>query len=243
MIALDRCDNLAVSISPSTLQNVINSDSFTELVSCLEKFAVNYAKSREDVDVELIKVFRSVVRPAVEAEGLRERYFGKLVFYRKLADYKIRFALTTLAQFQHICEYFKQVSEERTESSEQGVWITRNGLLCSCLSQLFFSIEHSSKIACSLTDDSFAKKVAKGIVVSHGDVFRILKRMGRKGFALDFDALTKIYAYAIKTRMAADYTEFFYEEFDVQPFLSLLTQVANDIFNSQKDLLFQCTGI
>ena len=129
------------------------------------------------------------------------------------------------------------------ETQARNLSIARNGILCASVSQLFFSVEHCCKIACCLANENLARKVSRGIPVNHPDIFRVLKRLSAQGFLLDFGSLTKTYAYVIKTRMAADYTEFFYERFDVNPFVSVLLDTTINILNSQKQLLFECAGV
>jgi hypothetical protein len=200
--------------------------------------------SRGQVDEKFVLAFRSVVEPSIRRDNLIELYFNRLVLYRKLAGYKVELVAKTLYP------YLAEISHELTtmtpgekESQEKNLWIARNGVLCASVSQLFFSIEYCCKIAICLAHEKLAKKLAKGIPVSHSDLFGSLKYLSTQGFLLDFNSLTKTYAYVIKTRMAADYTEFFYEQFDVNPFVTVLLHATINILNSQKQLLFECAGI
>lgn len=190
-----------------------------------------------------IRLFRSAVLPLIRSQDLEDQYNRKLVFYRKLAGYKIEFAHTMLRHFDDLYEQIKELESERVVMGTTNLLIARNGLLCASISNLFFSMEHSCKIACCLANPKFAQKVAKGIPVGHRDVFDVLRNLGRQPFSIDFDALRRIYAYIIKVRMVADYTELFYEELDVSSFLDLVVSSASEIFKFHKELLFECAGV
>ena len=241
---LGKCEDIANSISATTLKDIVNESAFLELMSCFQLYSQSYLASRGQIDTKFIQAFRSNVEPNIKQDNLIEPYFKKLILYRKLAGYKVDFVVKTLYP------YLAEISHELTtmtpsekESQEKNLWIARNGVLCASVSQLFFSIEHCCKIVCCLANERFAKKLAKNIPVGHTDLFGVLKHLSAQGFLLDFSSLTKTYAYVIKTRMAADYTEFFYEQFDVNPFVTVLLHATMDIFNSQKELLFECAGI
>jgi hypothetical protein len=241
---LDKCEDMASSISATTLKNILNSSVFLELMSCFQLYSQSYLASRGKVDTKFIKAFRSVVEPSIMKDNLINAYLERLVLYKKLASYKIEFVERTLYP------YLAELSHELTtmtpsekESQEKNLWIARNGVLCASVSQLFFSIENCCKIACCLALEKFAKKLAKGVPMGHSDLFRALKDLSSQGFLLDFSSLAKTYAYVIKTRMVADYTEFFYEQFDVNPFVTVLLDATINILNSQKQLLFECVGI
>lgn len=244
MQVLSKCEDMASSISATTLKDVTNESAFLELMSCFQLYSQSYLASRGQVDTKFIRAFRSNLEPNIKKDNLIEPYFNKLVLYRKLASYKVELVVKTLGP------YLTQISHELTkmtpsefESQAQNLWIARNGVLCASVSQLFFSIEHCCKIACCLANEKIAKKLAKDIPVGHSDLFGVLKHLSIQGFLLDFSSLAKTYAYVIKTRMTADYTEFFYEQFDVNPFVTVLLDATVNILNSQKQLLFECAGI
>jgi hypothetical protein len=235
---------MARSISPVTLKDVVNESGFVDLISCFESYSKSYAMSQGQIDLGFIKVFRCVVEPNIRRSSLLVPYLNKLILYRKLASYKIDLVLTTLQPyFTEMSNKLRTMTTSEIETQMTNFWTARNGMLCTSISQLFFSIEHCCKIACCLANAKLASKVARGIPVNHGDIFQVLRDLGRQGFLLDFDSLKRTYAYVMKTRMAADYTEFFYEQFDVNPFVPVLLGAAIDILNSQKQLLFECAGI
>lgn len=244
MQSLDKCEDMARSISPATLKDVVNESAFVDLILCFQRYSRSYVASQGQIDLGFIKVFRSVVEPNIRKDSLLVPYFNKLILYRKLASYKVDLVLTTLQPYFTEMSYkLKTMTPSEIETQMTSFWIARNGMLCASISQLFFSIEHCCKIACCLANEKLASKVARDIPVYHGDIFQVLKDLGRQGFLLDFDSLKRTYAYVMKTRMAADYTEFFYEQFDVNPFVSVLLGATIDILNSQKELLFECAGI
>ena len=239
-----RCEQLALSISPKSLKEILNDATFTDLVVCFRSFSDSYLKSRTEIDVDFIGSSRHVVK-VVEKDNLKDRYIFKLSLYKRMAEYKIQLVREILLPIMmSLQEDLDRMTVEEASVTLAQMNIRRNGLLCSAISQLFFAIEHCCKIACSLADPEFAEKIAHDDIIQHSDVFRTLKILGRQKYILDFDSLRAIYAYAIKTRMAADYTVFFYELYDAGGFLAdILHPVANDIFNSHKYLLFECVGI
>lgn len=244
MHSADKCEGIARSISPVTLKDVVTESAFADLILCFEHYSRSYAASQGLIDLGFIKLFRSVVEPDIRMSSLLIPYLNKLILYRKLASYKVDLVLTTLRPyFAEMSDKLKTMTPSEIETQMPSLWIARNGILCSSISQLFFAIEHCCKIACCLANKRLAGKVAREIPVYHGDVFEVLKGLGRQGFLLDFDSLKRTYAYVMKTRMAADYTEFFYERFDVNPFVSVLIRATIDILNSQKELLFACAGV
>lgn len=88
------------------------------------------------------------------------------------------------------------------------------------LSQMFFALEFSCRMICALGCYNFALKISRAEVVQHDEVWKQLKRFGEKqahqceicivrntcNFEVDFNALARIYAYAMKVRQIADYT-------------------------------------
>ena len=244
MQVLDKCEDIASSISATTLKDIINGPAFSELMSCFQLYSQSYLASRGKVDTKFIQAFKSVVEPSIREDNLIDPYLNKLTLYKKLAGYKVELVVKTLYPYlAEICHELTTITPSEKESREKNLWIARNGILCASVSQLFFSIEHCCKIACCLAHERLAKKLAKGVPVGHTDLFRVLKHLSAQNFLLDFSSLTKTYAYVIKSRMAADYTEFFYEQFDVNPFVTLLLYATGNILNSQEQLLFECAGI
>ena len=88
------------------------------------------------------------------------------------------------------------------------------------LSQMFFALEFSCRMLCGFGCYNFALKVSRAEVVQHDEVWKQLKRFGEKqghqceicivretcDFDVDFLALARIYAYAMKVRQISDYT-------------------------------------
>jgi len=91
------------------------------------------------------------------------------------------------------------------------------------LSQMFFALEFSCRTLCSLGCYHFALRISKDEVVQHNEVWKQLKRFSEKkghqcdicnvretcDFNIDFLALARIYAYAMKIRQISDYTNVF----------------------------------
>lgn len=88
------------------------------------------------------------------------------------------------------------------------------------LSQMFFALEFSCKMLCGFGCYRFALKVSKSEIIQHKEIWRQLKKLGQKtgydcevcavkescDFEIDFLALARVYAYAMKVRQIADYT-------------------------------------
>ena len=88
------------------------------------------------------------------------------------------------------------------------------------LSQMFFALEFSCRMICSLGCYNFALKISRAEVIQHDEVWKQLKRFGKKqghqceicivrdtcDFGVDFNSLARIYAYAMKVRQISDYT-------------------------------------
>mgnify|MGYP001114175285 CR=1 FL=1 len=240
MSYLGRCEELAQSIRPKVLREILEYDAFTNLVQCFLSFSESYTRSRAEVDIDFIRFSRGIILQTIKNEGVIERYLFKLALYKRLAEYKIYLV-------DHLFHPLFIGSYPRIGTSRTLAWfelISMKSLLCSSISQIFFSIEHCCRIACSLGDVKFAQKVAGDEIIDHRDVFKTLKNLSERKCLLDFNSLRKLYAYAIKTRMAADYTEFFHEEYDAGPFVfSVMLPAAINILNSQRELLFECVGV
>jgi len=125
------------------------------------------------------------------------------------------------------------------------------------ISLSFFAFESACRVCCSLTCETYAHKVGNCQVMHHYDVWKTLKRLGgleRSSqdcikcnilstcqFTTDFEALSKIYSYAIKVRMLANYRDFFYITqtlwaYMMQIYIPYLTETIK----SQKRLINRC---
>jgi len=96
------------------------------------------------------------------------------------------------------------------------------------LSQMFFALEFCCRMLCGFGCYNFALKISRAEVVQRDEVWKSLKRLGEKqghqceicivretcNFNIDFKALARIYAYAMKIRQVSDYTTKF-ASFDV----------------------------
>lgn len=88
------------------------------------------------------------------------------------------------------------------------------------LSQMFFALEFSCRMLCGIGCYRFALKVIKSEVIQHKELWTQLKKLGQKtgrdcevcavnescDFGIDFSALARVYAYAMKVRQIVDYT-------------------------------------
>jgi len=109
----------------------------------------------------------------------------------------------------------------------------------------FFIIENICKIYCGFTCYEFAVKLATHKIINHGDVHKTLKRLSKekkekvqcivcknKGnckFKFDFKMLANIYAYSMRIRQLADYTEQMQHN----------TSLSNFVINRYSKLLIQ----
>lgn len=241
MSVANRCDDLAQSIGPKeVLRKILDQAGFEDLVRCFESFSASYASNMNQIDIDFIRFSRGTIIDTIRSEGLLDPYRIKLSVYRRLAQNKIDLVCHFLAY--QIA--FTRDQIQRADGDIGSLSALANNLLCVTASQIFFTVEHCCKIACGLGDVDFARTVARGGIKSHNEVYRTLKIMSQVGHALDFKSLSRLYAYAIETRMVADYTDFFHVQFDPAHFLlDVMIPAARHIFNSQRTLLFQCAGV
>jgi hypothetical protein len=188
--------------------------------------------------VDLVAYSKTEVIRVIDNEGLINQYHLKLSLYKRLAENRIDLVMNVLLpQLQLVQDTLRQVETTYLQTRV-------NTLLCATASQLFFAIEPCCKIACALGDLDFARRIASDEINQHIDVYRTLKVLAQASYAFDFDALAKLYAYTIETRIVADYTDFFHGQYDAAQFLfQLMLPAAQHIFNSQKQLLFECAGV
>jgi hypothetical protein len=233
------CEDFAQSIKPrQVLSKLLERQSFVELARCFGIFAQDYIAGSRKLDVNFVVYSkREVIRP-IDVDGMFKEYCLKLSLYRRLAENRIDLVLNLfLPQLQ-------VVQKEFNLSGTLQLRTRANALLCATASQIFFTIEPCCKIACSLGDLEFGRRVATDAINNHDDVFRTLKTLARGSYVFDFNALAKLYAYTIETRIVADYTDFFHGQYDAAQFLvQLMLPAAQHIFNSQSGLLFECAGV
>lgn len=236
-----RCDDFAQSIKPrEVFRKILDQVAFPELVQCFQSFSSNYVSNMDQIDISFIQFSRSTVIDTIQREGLLDPYQVKLSMYKRLAEHKIDFVWRFLLPQINLTR--EQI--QRSSGDVGSLSVQVNTLLCVTASQMFFAVEHCCKIACALGNVDFARTVASGGIVSHGDVYGTLKILSQAGYVLDFKSLSKLYAYAIETRMVADYTDFFHLQYDAAHFLfDVMIPAARHIFNSHRDLLFECAGV
>jgi len=236
-----RCDDFAQSIAPKeVLRKVLGQSAFVELVQCFQSFSAKYVSNMNQIDIDFVRFSRGTVIDMIRREGLLDQYHLKLSLYKRLAEHKINLVRHILLP--QIVSTRDQM--QRSSSDIASLSALANTLLCAIASQLFFAVEHCCKIACALGDLDFARTVASGGINSHKEVYRTLNALTQAGHALDFKSLSRLYAYAIETRMVADYTDFFHVQYDPYQFLlDVMIPAAHHIFNSHRDLLFECAGV
>jgi len=238
------CDQFYVSIHPATLQGILKPSAFDKMRECLQEDFRMYITSCAYPDENFIIYFRGEIQKQLQNKTLLDNYREKIRTYRKLAEYRYKAVELSIHEF--LCFHHVEVdrlTEKDLELLEDDIALRIASFLSGCISQLFFSIEFSCKIACSLGHLPFAEKISKAKVVQHQEIFKTLKLIASTDFNLDFGALSKIYAYLIKARMLSDYTAFFFERRDTWRFVpEQFLPVTRDIFNSQRKLLFECLG-
>lgn len=127
------------------------------------------------------------------------------------------------------------------------------------INQAFFAFESACKILCSLGCFSFSILYAKHEIISHRDVWRYLKWLGKiiQGnvrcqickvsdtckFSINFEALANVYCYAIKLRMLSDYEDFFYNYEESWEKIKVYFDKIKEVINSQKNIKEKCLEI
>lgn len=219
------------------------------MMQCLADYSEKYRDTYKTIDAEFVGSFREQIVPVIQAGDGWEDYLDRLKRWRKLSEYKFDSALLmdSLAQeyyLAHIPEDIRRAFEQGAQSRIKDTRTYYIGLACGVVGQLFYSIECSCKVACALGDLSFAERTASGDILTHNDVFYALRRISKESFGVGFPELANLYAYTIKTRMLADYDEYFYNEDAVWNVISLdLLPMAKFICARQRDLLYECAQV
>lgn len=242
---VDVCVALSESIKPKTLNQLKLNAAFDDMLDCFDKYSKIYAETYETIDVTLIMSFRSKILPELKAKARDDYYLRRLIKWKNLAENGVEFAeYAWMLLLKDLSEEAVPALGNQAQAEAKKKRILRTGFGCSIIGRLFFSIEHSCRVACSLADPEFARKTASGEVIDHREVFRSLGKLGRSLSRSGFSELAKLYAYTIKMRMLADYDEYYYDnEVVLTSAISKLLPMAKFIYARQKGLMLECGQI
>lgn len=236
-IPRSRCEDFSDSIDPKAIPK--SNEEIRQLLNCLAKDTSLYVNSTKRSD-DFVSHFQKSILPKLEQRKLSEKLASNIDRYAQTELVKTTFVLSsfsrlfdkTLEDIQWWMEkYDKKAKLRRGEHAE----ITGLGDLTDLmkiayedfahlsvlLSQMFFALEFSCRMLCSIGCYKFACKVLKSEVIQHKEVWKQLKKLGGKtdgdcdicavkescNFQIDFLALARVYAYATKIRQIVDYTD------------------------------------
>lgn len=204
-----------------------------ELLECLKVNVELYISSVENGTDVLVNHFKISVLPILKEKGLFKSYKDKLTKYVRVLDAKtvstfhnfrasIRNSWDNLKQINKIIRYDRN-NQFRNKyfliESFKMAYVDFTNLLMIA-SQMFFALEFYCKILCALGCVKFALKIARSEVIQHNACWKQIKRFSEKDCTycetcivsetckseMNFEALSRIYAYSMKIRQIADYT-------------------------------------
>jgi hypothetical protein len=233
---------LAQSIHPTTIEALLVPDAFMEMVDCLDRFAQLYRTISSTIDAKAVAYHKSVVLASIDPESI-PTYEERLRVWKRLCEHKIK-STGAMLDFAIESHQVRLNDPSNNDFTILDINSEFTGLLLGFITQLFFSLEVCCKICCALLDPTMAKNVSNSKITHHDDMRRTLNRLSTAGF-LGFEEISKIYVYSIKTRMIADYAEFFFDRGEVDWWLARekLLPLVTFVFQRQKELLFECEGL
>jgi len=230
-----RCARFSNSIHPTTIPK--SNKDIRELLKCLAKDTKLYLDSAKTFE-KIVSHFQESILPRLEQNQLSEKFMKQIKRYASTELAKTIFVTSNLERiFEKTVEdidwwmekYSRQAKIRRGQEESLHpddladlVKIAYGDFihLSILLSQMFFALEFSTRMLCGLGCYRFALKVSNSEVIQHEEVWRQLKKLGRKvgyncetcvvksscNFEVEFSILAKIYAYAMKIRQIVDYT-------------------------------------
>jgi len=235
----------------------------------LARDAASYVHSTKHSD-GFVSHFQKAILPRLEQKKLSEKLVDEIDRYAAAELIRTTFVASSFTRIlEKTCEdiewwmekYSKEAKLRRGEplTLDFEDWIDTMKIayedfvhLSVLLSQMFFALEFSCRMLCSIGCYKFAHKISRSEVIQHKELWRQLKKLGKKtggecdvcavrescDFEIDFLALARVYAYAIKMRQIVDYTNrlaslniFKSGLFDPPfPYLSYLTKIVESNF-------------
>jgi len=212
-----------------------------EFHSRITDFKVN------SVDTYLEMIWREYLRRNDEIYDLVQKELGKTI---SLPPTKEEFESLTAGE---------KIIVEKAQREMEINYIRFIAGIGAFVDIMFFAFESACKVSCSLGCYAYSIQYARSEIMSHGDIWRTLKILGKVDggqdnkclicsmektchFAINFEALANVYCYAIKIRMLSDYSEFFYAYKNTWEMLKLYFQKLKDLINVERKIKMQCLG-
>jgi tetratricopeptide (TPR) repeat protein len=234
-IPRSRCEDFSDSIDPKAIPK--SNEEIRQLLNCLAKDTSLYVNSTKRSD-DFVSHFQKAILPRLERRKRSEKLASAIDIYAQRELVRTTFVLSsfsrlfdkTLEDIQWWLEIEKYSKKFRRGEQTR---ITRLGDLTDVmkiayedfahlsvlLSQMFFALEFSCKMLCSIGCYKFACRVSNSEVIYHKELMEQLKKLGKKqkdcngcpvkescNFQIDFLALARVYAYATQIRNLVDYT-------------------------------------
>lgn len=247
------CEKLSNSIHPSTIPTT--KKEVKDLLQCLLEDSLLYLNSTDNFN-KFKNHFQKSIVPKLQEKKISKNFMETVSRHSRTELIKTTFVATNLERIfidtvQHVHEWMeKHSSASKIKKGKPDIddpslmpdllRIAYGDFihLSILLSQMFFALEFSCRVLCSLGCYYFALRISRDEVVQHNDVWKQLKQLSEKtghkcdicsvretcDFNINFHALARIYAYAMKVRQISDYTNVF-SSLDV-----IKTQLANPPF-------------
>lgn len=229
------CEKFSDSIHPKRIPQ--SNKEVESLLQCLKYDTILYLNSTES-SKELKNHFQKSIFPKLEEKCLLKEYFDIVQRYSQTELIKTTFIANSLEKIfedtvEHVDEWMAKHSREAKKRRGEPDSIDSDYFsdliriaygdfihLSILLSQMFFALEFSCRMLCSLGCYNFALKALRAEVIQHDELWKQLKWLGSKegtnceicvvrdtcNFKIDFLSLARIYAYAMKVRQVSDYT-------------------------------------
>jgi tetratricopeptide (TPR) repeat protein len=234
------CKKFSDSISPLTIPK--SNKEIRELLNCLKADIELYVFSLEKGTDTFVNHFRNSVLPIIERKGLFDSFENQLTKYvRVLVAKTVSIFHNYQTSMKKLLDDMKQINTIIKYSNVHGIrdkhifvesikiaYVDFSNL-SMIASQTLFALEFYCKILCALGCAKFALRVARAEAIQHNTCWKQLKRFSNKNCTycetcvvsdtcksnIDFEALSRIYAYSMKIRQIADYTPKF-ASFDIR---------------------------
>ena len=273
------------SISPGSISNLRDVPSFVEFMGYFERDCKEFIRSCKQLD-DFIAHFSKIgreLRSKDMLDGLltRVNFHSTLTDYKvePIEDYikllwqdylrrngeiyyRVQTELSRPISLPPSEEEFESLTSDEqrlvTQAYEE-LQINRIRFIAGVggfITQIFFAVESTCKILCSLGCFPFSILYAQHEIISHGNVWRCLKRLGKIiqrniscqicmvtstcHFSINFEALANVYCYAIKFRMLSDYEDFFYNYEESWERIKVYFDKLKEVIRSQRKIEEKC---
>ena len=277
------------SISPASLSIVRNEQNFSEFMEFFEEECNLFIDSCPNVKIFLshfLKIIGELASQNVDKDLLKRIDFHTRLTEHRVAsiddfldslwiDYKNKCDQTYL-EFRDKVD--QPVSLPPTEDELAGLSQGEKEIVQTTLQKLqsnyirlivgmggfintiFFAFEAQCKIICSLGCYPFSIRYAQDNIVTHGEIWKSLKRLGKVdgpkniecqicslknscNSELNFRSLANVYCFAIKERMLSDYEEFFYSYDQTWKKLKVFFDDIKLVISCEQEIKQKCFGM